>query len=904
MTARSQRRRAFLVPEVVQISNMDCGPASLKCILDGYGIRASYGRLREVCQTEVDGTSINAIEDAASELGLTAEQVLLPPDHLLLPDGKNLPAIVVIRLPTGATHFVVVWRRFGNLLQVMDPAGGRRWIPVHRFTADLYTHTQALSASNWRRWAGSPEAIQVLRSQLTRIGLSEIDIASVLTEALADESWQSVAALEAATRMTGDLIRGGAVHAGVKAARVLRKFFERALREAREGTRRIIPDSYWSVAVTSAADAEKPVLAVRGVVFVRIRGLRIELSQPVADASGASRQTELIGVLNGKERHTIFRLLGLLKQDGVLMPSVLSIAIVVSAGALLVEGLLLRSLMEVGTLMTVGRERLGAAVALVLFLALATGLEIPILASSFRMGRRLEMRLRLAFLKGVPRIRDQFFRSRLVSDMVERCHAVHMLRTLPPIATQVLRCGSTMIVLVIGIPWLAPGSAWPVFGIAVLAVSIPLGGQSMLGERDLRFRTHSASLVRFYLDGMLGLLPIRALGAERNVRREHEGLLSHWVAAGLHLQKLQLCIEAFVAISTLTLIAFALHEHLLRSGSSADALLVVYWLLLLPVAGQEFAGLLRMYPAVRNTAERVMEPIATLDEAEADTNLEAPTHSKPSSPASVRFESVGVRASGHVILEDIDLEILPGSHVAVVGASGAGKTTLIGLLLGWHRPSDGAVLVDGTPLNEARLDSLRSDTAWIDPSVHIWNRSLLENVLYGSETGMARELPGVVDTADLRDLIAAMPSGLQTRAGENGSLLSGGEGQRVRLARALLRRDARLVIMDEPFRGLDRSQRKRLLAAARKWWVDATVICITHDMDETTHFDRVVVMDRGSIIEQGDPRTLINNAQSAYVNMLTSERLLEEELFGATHWRRLRLNEGGLSSPEAQEPAP
>jgi ABC-type transport system involved in cytochrome bd biosynthesis fused ATPase/permease subunit len=161
-----------------------------------------------------------------------------------------------------------------------------------------------------------------------------------------------------------------------------------------------------------------------------------------------------------------------------------------------------------------------------------------------------------------------------------------------------------------------------------------------------------------------------------------------------------------------------------------------------------------------------------------------------------------------------------------------------------------------------------------------------------------------VDSADLRDLIAALPSGLQTRAGENGSILSGGEGQRVRMARALLRRDARLVIMDEPFRGLDRSQRKRLLAAARKWWLDATVICITHDMDVTTRFDRVVVMDRGRIVEQGDPQKLMENAQSAYVSMLRSERLLEEELFGATHWRRLRLNEGGLSSPEAQEPAP
>src|ERR1700675_4718324 len=106
-------RRRFFVPEVVQASAMDCGPASLKCLLEGFGVAVSYGRLREACQTQVDGTSIDTLEQIAGQLGLVAEQVIVPEDHVLLDEAEVLPAIVVIRLPNGYTHFVVAWRTHG-----------------------------------------------------------------------------------------------------------------------------------------------------------------------------------------------------------------------------------------------------------------------------------------------------------------------------------------------------------------------------------------------------------------------------------------------------------------------------------------------------------------------------------------------------------------------------------------------------------------------------------------------------------------------------------------------------------------------------------------------------------------------------------------------------------------------
>ena len=133
----------------------------------------SYGRLREACQTDVDGTSIDTLEEVAVQLGLEAEQVMVPVDHVLLPEAQALPAIVVVRLPNGLTHFVVAWRRHGRVVQVMDPGTGRRWPTCRRFLDELYVHTLPLPAAAWRAWAGSEECLGALRRRWATLGLGE-----------------------------------------------------------------------------------------------------------------------------------------------------------------------------------------------------------------------------------------------------------------------------------------------------------------------------------------------------------------------------------------------------------------------------------------------------------------------------------------------------------------------------------------------------------------------------------------------------------------------------------------------------------------------------------------------------------------------------------------------------------
>ena len=259
----------------------------------------------------------------------------------------------------------------------------------------------------------------------------------------------------------------------------------------------------------------------------------------------------------------------------------------------------------------------------------------------------------------------------------------------------------------------------------------------------------------------------------------------------------------------------------------------------------------------------------------------------------IALADVDVRAAGHTVLQGVNLEIPAGSHVAVVGPSGAGKSTLVGLLLGWHTAAAGQVLVDEQPLDASAVLALRRVTAWVDPAVHLWNRSLLENLQYGNPPDATHAAGFAVAAADLQGLMEKLPHGLQTTLGEGGALVSGGEGQRVRLGRALLRPAVRLVILDEPFRGLDRETRRALMTFVREHWRHATLVCVTHDVAETQGFDRVLVLDAGAIVEDGHPRDLAS-AGSRYHDLLTAERDVAERLWTNPAWRYLRIDGGRL----------
>jgi len=879
--------RRFFIREVIQTSAMDCGPAALKALAAGFGLPVSYGRLREACHTDVDGTSIDTVEVLAGDLGLQAEQVILPVDQILAAESAAFPGIAVVTDPTGGAHFVVAWNQVGPLVQIMDPARGRLWLSKHRFLERLYVHAAPVPAAAWREWAGSDEFIGPLQRRLAALRVPSAARGSLIGAALADASWRGLASLDAAARMVAALLRAKAVGPR-QAPQVLRTLMDEALSSP---ARTVIPDHYWSARVSDETD-QSTTLIVQGAVVVRIRGRRTPDTAAVRDRTSAQSR-EVRAALKELPVRPLRDTLRTLRADGMLGPLAIACALGIATAGVLLEAILLRSVLDAGTFLRVPEQGFLAGLLLATFALAMLVLEFALGSAEQRAGRHLEARLRIAFMDKLPRLADAYFQSRPVSDMADRCHAVHTLRTLPQLAARMLRVCMELAVTTVAIVWLEPGVAGVAIASALAAAGIPLAGHVILSERDLRVRTHAGALGRFHLDALLGRKAIEAHGAAATIEREHDDLLGEWSRASLAMQRGSITVEGVQMLVGFGLAAWVIFGHF-AAGAGGGMLLLAYWVLNLPALGYELALHAREYPAHRSTLLRLLEPLGAPEAGQQEhTGATMPAIARAGVEATgARIEARGlsVRAAGQQIIEGIDLNIEPSTHVAIVGASGAGKSTLLGTLLGWHRPAEGVLLVDGDPLAGAALDALRVQTAWVDPTVQIWNASLLDNLSYGTEA--PGPLAPVLEAAGLIPVIAKLPQGLSTTLGEGGSLLSAGEAQRVRLARAMLKREPRLVILDEPFMGLERGRRRQLLNEVRQRWAGSTVLYVTHEVSEARAFDRVLVLDHGRIVEDGDPRLLAQMTSSRYRRLLQAQDLAHARFGAGTEWLRVRLEDG------------
>lgn len=901
MSEGKPKERRWFAVEVVQTSTMDCGPAALKCLLEGYHVPISFGRLREACQTDVDGTSIDTIEEIARDLGLAAEQALVPVDHVTLASANTLPAIVVVNRGA-ALHFVVVWRRHGRWLQVMDPAAGRRWMSLRQFQADIHEHSAYVEVHEWRDWAITDDFLTPLRERLRRAGADPAVIEALIAQAVAGFDWHPLAALDAATRLVQSLIDTKGIRPGREAEGVLHGLIREAA-ESREAGRAdtLIPKPFWSVLSNNpATDTSGEILKVKGAVILGISGLSSDSPSPAEERRPLS--LELEAALSEKPVAPLAALWKMLGEDGLLAPLALVLAGAFAVSAAMIEALLFRGLFDISAQLALPTQRLFAAVGLILFAAVLLAIEYASGLGTLRWGRKLEARLRMALLTKIPRLNDRYFHSRPISDMADRSHNIQTVRGVPSLGLSLIRSVLELSITFVGVLILAPGEWLLAALLTVATLAIPFAIQHLLNERDLRVRNHAGALNSFYLDSLLGLAPVRAHRAERSVQGQHESLLVEWAKSIQGMINLTLAITALQAIVATALVGALLASHFLAAGRvTGTDLLLVYWALKIPALGGAIARLVHQYPAQRNILSRLLEPLSAPEDLELRPDELAAIAKKDNGPpaqgVALEFRDGSVLAAGHTILQSVTLSIAPGEHVAIVGMSGAGKSSLLGLLLGWHRLASGQLLIDGERAQARDIEAMRHRTAWIDPAIQIWNRSLLDNLTYAADDDATLEVGDVIAAARLRGVTQKLPQGLQTFLGEGGGLLSGGEGQRVRLARALLSPGTRLALLDEPFRGMDRTQRRALLAEARSWWSSVTLLCVTHDVAETMAFDRVLVVEDGRIIEDGAPRILAAG-RSRYRDLLDAEAALGETMWEGDFWRRLTLADGRLRTSE------
>ena len=202
-------------------------------------------------------------------------------------------------------------------------------------------------------------------------------------------------------------------------------------------------------------------------------------------------------------------------------------------------------------------------------------------------------------------------------------------------------------------------------------------------------------------------------------------------------------------------------------------------------------------------------------------------------------------------LAGIDLRIRPGETVALVGGSGGGKTTLVNLLPRFYAPDSGRVLLDGHDLQTLTLDSLRANIALVSQEIVLFNDSIYANIAYGRMGGAAeREVVAAAEAAHAMSFIRETPQGLNTLIGENGLRLSGGQRQRLAIARAILK-NAPLLILDEATSSLDSESERQVQAALEALMRGRTTIVIAHRLSTIERAERIVVLERGRIVEAG-----------------------------------------------------
>jgi ATP-binding cassette subfamily B protein len=223
----------------------------------------------------------------------------------------------------------------------------------------------------------------------------------------------------------------------------------------------------------------------------------------------------------------------------------------------------------------------------------------------------------------------------------------------------------------------------------------------------------------------------------------------------------------------------------------------------------------------------------------------------PGFKGAVRFEGVSFAYElGQCILQNINFEVHPGQHVALVGVSGSGKSTLASLLLRLYDPVQGKILIDGCNIRDYTLESLRAQISVVLQDSILFAASVRDNIAYSAPFATLTEIEAAAQLANAHEFIKALPQGYDTILGERGVTLSGGQRQRIAIARAAIRK-APILILDEPTTGLDKQNAQDVIEALERLTQGRTTFLITHDLQVTVHADLILYLDSGRIRERG-----------------------------------------------------
>lgn len=317
-------------------------------------------------------------------------------------------------------------------------------------------------------------------------------------------------------------------------------------------------------------------------------------------------------------------------------------------------------------------------------------------------------------------------------------------------------------------------------------------------------------------------------------------------------------IGALTALGTAGIMVFGGFQVLGGTFSVGSLLVFLSYLASLYAPLETLAYLSSGYASAAAGARRVFEVLdegERVNEAPNAVALPSPSHNDRS--RHVRLEQVTFGYEpGHPVLQDVSLEVAPGETVALVGATGTGKTTLVSMILRFYDPWSGRILVNGWDVRELSIASLRSQIAIVLQDPFLLPLSVAENIAYGRHEAARDEIEAAAMAANADEFIRQLPNGYDTVIGERGLTLSGGQRQRLAIARALLK-DAPILILDEPTAALDAETETLVMEAIGRLIQGRTTFIIAHRLSTIRNADRIVVLDQGRVVEQGSHAELM-----------------------------------------------
>jgi ATP-binding cassette subfamily B protein len=361
---------------------------------------------------------------------------------------------------------------------------------------------------------------------------------------------------------------------------------------------------------------------------------------------------------------------------------------------------------------------------------------------------------------------------------------------------------------------------------------------------------------------VLNAIPVvQSHAAEQREATRFSAATENAFLTGVRRTRARAALVAFVIIANAGLMLWGLYQGtqaVLRGTLTAGqlgqaAFYVAIFAGAVAVLGEVYGDLLRAAGAT----ERLMELLVSRSPVMSPAlPIAAPA---PVAGSTVRFRGVRFHypsRPGTLSLADFTLDVAPGETVALVGPSGAGKTTVFQLLLRFYDPQEGTIEVDGVAVRDLRLQDLRSRIGLVPQEPVIFSASALENIRYGRPEASQEEVVAAARGAFAHDFIRALPEGYDTFLGERGVRLSGGQRQRIAIARAMLKNPP-LLLLDEATSALDAESERMVQAALESAMRDRTTLVIAHRLATIQQADRIVVLDHGRIVESGRHEELL-----------------------------------------------